>query len=194
MRRVDRRRVLFTINAEAARLRALTSCSVRCPTSRTISHVAIFGPRPSGGRRSYDRAKTRVNSGPMLGYGTFFPGALLWVVRSSLDGVQTPSNGFRLLFFRGPGCVHRDPELTGPDGVVSEHATLTAHAIPLGLFSVLLRVAAQASCLHTAVRGTPNPGYRQILFIRDHNHMHLDYNKQIIVTTSLTKPSNNLAN
>jgi hypothetical protein len=32
------------------------------------------------------------------------------------------------------------------------------------------------------------------IFIRDHNHTHLDYNKQIVVTTSLTKPSNKLVN
>jgi hypothetical protein len=83
------------------------------------------------------------------------------VVRSSLGGVRTPSNGFGLLYLGGPGCAHRDPEPTGPEGVVSESATLTAHEIPLGMFSVRLRVAAQASCLHTAVRGTPNLGYRQ---------------------------------
>jgi hypothetical protein len=98
---------------------------------------------------------------PCLGYDTSFPGTLLWVVWSSLGGVRTPSNGFGLLYLGGPGCAHRDPEPTGPEGLVSESATLTAHEIPLWLFSVRLRVAAQASCLHTAVRGTPNPGYRQ---------------------------------
>jgi hypothetical protein len=98
---------------------------------------------------------------PCLGYDTSFPRTLLWVVRSSLGGVQTPSNGFGLLYLGGPGCAHRDPEPTRPEGMVSESATLTAHEIPLGLFSVRLKVAAQASCLHTAVRGTPNPGYRK---------------------------------
>jgi hypothetical protein len=98
---------------------------------------------------------------PCLGYDTSFPGTLLWVVQSSLGGVRTPSNGFGLLYLGGPGCAHLDLEPTGPEGIVSESATLTAHEIPLGLFSVRLRVAAQASCLHTTVRGTPNPGYRQ---------------------------------
>jgi hypothetical protein len=69
-----------------------------------------------------------------------------------------------MLHFGGPGCALRGPAPSGPDGVVSENAILTAHEIPLGLFSVRLRVAAQASCLHTVVRGTPNPGYRQIAF------------------------------
>jgi hypothetical protein len=98
---------------------------------------------------------------PCLGYGTPSPGTLLWVVRSSLDGVRTLSNGSGLLYFGGPGCAHRGPAPSGPDGAVSENATLTAHEIPLGLFSARLRVAAQASCLHTVVRGTPNPRYRQ---------------------------------
>jgi hypothetical protein len=46
---------------------------------------------------------------------------------------------------------------SGSDGVVSENATLTAHEILLGLFSVRLSVAAQASCLHTVaplIQGT----------------------------------------
>jgi hypothetical protein len=51
---------------------------------------------------------------------------------------------------------------SGPDDVVSENATSTAHEISLGMFSVRLGIAAQASCLHTIVRGTPDPGYRQV--------------------------------
>jgi hypothetical protein len=96
-----------------------------------------------------------------LGHGTSSHGTLLWVVRSSLGGVRTLSNGSGLLYFGGPGCAYRGPVPSGPDGVVSENATLTAHEILLGLFSTRLRVAAQASCLHTVARGTPNPGYRQ---------------------------------
>jgi hypothetical protein len=67
----------------------------------------------------------------------------------------------RAALLRGPGCAYRGPAPSGLDGVVSENATLTAHEKPLGLFSARLRVAAQASCLYTVVRGTPNPGYRQ---------------------------------
>jgi hypothetical protein len=97
---------------------------------------------------------------PCLGHDTSSPGTLLWVVRSSLGGVQTLSNGSGLLYFGGPGCAHRGPAPSGPNGIVSENATLTAHEIPLGLFSSRLGIAAQASCLHTVVGGTPNPGYR----------------------------------
>jgi hypothetical protein len=97
-----------------------------------------------------------------LGHGTSFPGTLLWVVRSSLGGVRTLSNGSGLLYFGGLGCAYRGPVSSGPDGIVSENATSTAHNILLGLFSVWVRVAAQASCLHTVARGTPNPGYRHL--------------------------------
>ena len=102
---------------------------------------------------------------PCLGHGTSSLGTLLWVVRSSLDGVKTLSNGSGLLYFGGPGCAHRGHVPSGPDGVVSENATLTAHEIPLGLFSVRLGIAAQASCLHTVVGGTPNPRYRQLCYL-----------------------------
>jgi hypothetical protein len=101
---------------------------------------------------------------PCLGHGTSFPGTLLWVVWCSLGGVRTLSNGSGLLYFGGPSCAYRGPVPSGSDGVVSESATLTAHEILLGLFSARLRVAAQATCLHTVARGTPNPGYRHYLF------------------------------
>jgi hypothetical protein len=95
-----------------------------------------------------------------LVYETPFPGTLLWAVRRSLDGVRTLSNGFGLLYFGDPGRAHRGPASSGPDSVISENATLTAHKIPLRLFPARLWVAAQISCLYTVVRGTHNPGYR----------------------------------
>jgi hypothetical protein len=98
---------------------------------------------------------------PCLGHGTSSPRTLLWVARSPLGGVRTLSmasgrftSGVRVVRI-GVLC------LLGPMVFVSENATLTAHEILLGLFSARLSVAAQASCLHTVVRGTPNPGYRQ---------------------------------
>jgi hypothetical protein len=72
-----------------------------------------------------------------------------------------PIQWLRAALLRGSVCAYRGPVPSGSDGVVSESATLTAHEILLGLFSARLRVAAQASCLHTVARGTPNPGYRQ---------------------------------
>jgi hypothetical protein len=111
----------------------------------------------------------RIESGhasipdPCLGHDTSFPGTLSWVVRSSLGRVRTLSNGSGLLYFGGPGCAYRGPVSSGPDGVVSDNATSTAHEILLELFSARLRVAAQTSCLHTVARGCPNLGYRQVL-------------------------------
>jgi hypothetical protein len=157
---VVRRCVLSVINAEAARPRTLTSCSAHRPTSWTISHMAAFG-RAGGAEEPWIESGHVSTPDLCPGHDTSFPGPLLWVVRSSLGGVRTLSNGFGLLYLGGPGCAHRDPEPTGPEGVVSKSATLTTHETPLGLFFVRLRVATQASSLHTVVRGTPNPGYRQ---------------------------------
>jgi hypothetical protein len=124
--------------------------------------MAALDPWPSRGAEEPQIEPGHVSTLDLCpGLDTFFSGTLLWVVRSSLGGVRTLSNGFGLLYLGGPGCAHRGPEPTGPEGVVSESATLTTHETPLGLFFVRLRVAAQASSLHTAVRGTPNPGYRQ---------------------------------
>jgi hypothetical protein len=63
---------------------------------------------------------------------TSSPGTLLWVVRSSLSGVRTLSNGSGLLYFGGPGCAYRGPVPSGSDGVVFENATLTAPRDTLG--------------------------------------------------------------
>jgi hypothetical protein len=53
-------------------------------------------------------------------------------VRSSLGGVRTLSNSPGLLYFGGLGCAYMGPVSSGPDGIVSENATLTAHEILLG--------------------------------------------------------------
>jgi hypothetical protein len=121
----------------------------------------VTGNKPCGSiGPSAERGAHRIEPGrtstpdPCLGHGTSSPGTLLWVVQSSLGGVRTLSNGSGLLYFGGPGCAHRGPTPSGPDGVVSENATLTAHKRPLGLFSARLGIVAQALCLHTVV-GVP---------------------------------------
>jgi hypothetical protein len=127
---------------------------------------SIIGPSAERGAEAH-RIEPRHAStpDPCLGHGTSSPWTLLWVVQSSLGGVRTLSNGSGLLYLGGPGCAYRGPAPSGPDGVVSENATLTAHVIPLGLFPARLGIAAQASCLHTVVGGTPNPGYRQLCYL-----------------------------
>jgi hypothetical protein len=96
-----------------------------------------------------------------LGHDTPFPWDLVMGGPELTWWVRTLSNGFGLLYSGGPGRAHRGLVLSRPNGVVSENSTLTAHKIPLRLFSARLRVTAQALCLYTIVRGTPNPGYRQ---------------------------------
>jgi hypothetical protein len=85
-----------------------------------------YGCIRSSAERGGGEEELRIEPGhvstldPCLGHDTSFPGTLLWVVRSSLGGVRTPSNGFGLLYLEGPGCAHRDPKPTRSDGVVSE--------------------------------------------------------------------------
>jgi hypothetical protein len=67
--RVDRRRGLSAINAEATWPRGLTLGSARRLTSRAVGHVAASGLRLSGEqkRRSvHGMVRTRVGSGPRL--------------------------------------------------------------------------------------------------------------------------------
>jgi hypothetical protein len=96
--------------------------------SRAISHVVALGIRPSAERGAEAH---QIESGhastpdPCLGHGTSSPRSLLWVVRSSLGGVRTLSNGAGLLYFEGSGCAYRGPAPSGSDGVVSENATCT---------------------------------------------------------------------
>jgi hypothetical protein len=148
-------------------------CGDRAAQSPHVMHRSlayITDNKPSGSIRplaKWGAEALRIEPGhasipdPCLGHVTSSPGSLLRVVRSSLDGVRTLSNGSGPLYFGGPGCVYRGPVPSGSDDVAFENATITAHKIPLGLFSAWLRVAAQTSCLYTVVRGTPNPGYRQ---------------------------------
>jgi hypothetical protein len=53
--RVDRRRVPFTINVEAAWTRDLTSGSARWLTSRAICHATSSGPRLSGEQNTREK-------------------------------------------------------------------------------------------------------------------------------------------
>jgi hypothetical protein len=108
-----------------------------------------------------DRAWTRVNTGPMPRSRHFLSWDLVMGGPELTWWGPDPIQRLRAALLWGPGCAYRGLVSSGPDGVVSENATSTAHEILLGLFSVRLRVAAQASCLHTVARYTPNPGYRQ---------------------------------
>jgi hypothetical protein len=125
VRRVDRRRVLFVINTEAARPRTLRHA---LPLAYVTDNKPCGSVRPSsewGAEALRIEPRHTSIADPCLGHGTSSPGTLLWVVRSSLGGVRTLSNGSGLLYFGGPGCAYRGPVPSGPDGIVSENATLT---------------------------------------------------------------------
>jgi hypothetical protein len=126
-------------------------------------HWAL-GRAGSGG--APDRVRTRVNTGPMPRPRHFLPRDL---VMGGLELTWWGPNSIQWLraaLLRGSGLCAQGSyaflRRSGPDDVVSENTTSTAHEISLGLFSTRLGIAAQASCLHTVVRGTPDAGYRQM--------------------------------
>jgi hypothetical protein len=71
------------------------------------------------------------------------PNSIQWLQAALLRGSRLCAQGSCAFLSR-----------SGPDDIVSENATSTAHEISLGLFSVRLGIAAHASCLHTVV-GVP---------------------------------------
>jgi hypothetical protein len=115
--RVDSRRVLSVINAETARPRGLTSGSARWLTSRATSHIAASGLRLSGAQAHRIKPGHVLVPDPCLGQGIPCSGTLLWVARSFLRGIRTPSKGPSMLTWGsrtvsgGPGCAYRGPVL-----------------------------------------------------------------------------------
>jgi hypothetical protein len=77
-----------------------------------------IGSPPEQGTQAH-RIKPRHMSvsDPCLGQGISYPGISLWVARTLLGGIQTPSKGLGTLtwesrtVFGGPGCVYRGPVL-----------------------------------------------------------------------------------
>jgi hypothetical protein len=116
---------------------------------------------------------------PCLGQGIPCPGTSLWVARTLLGGIRTPSKGPSMLtwesrtVFGGPGCAYRGLVLPrgGPVQLIASWdissflATRRPWSHPRGvvrcLFATRLKIATWTSHLHTIVRGTPDSGYRQ---------------------------------
>jgi hypothetical protein len=161
VRRVDRRRVLSAINAETTRPRTLTSCPARWPTSWTVSHVAALVPQPSGSGGAPDRAWTRINTGPMPRSRHFLSRDLVMGGPELTWWGPNPIQWLRAALLRGSGLCTQGSCTFWARWRCLRERHLNCPRDTSGLFSVRLRVAAQASCLHTVVRGTPNPGYRQ---------------------------------
>jgi hypothetical protein len=90
---------------------------------------------------------------PCLGHGTSPPGSLLRVVRSSLGGVRTLSNGSGLLYFGGPGCAYRGPVPSGSDDVASENANCSRDTPGV----VLCMVKGSCACIMPLYRSKGYP-------------------------------------
>jgi hypothetical protein len=115
---------------------------------------------------------------PCLGQDIPCPGTSLWVVRTLLGGIRTPS--------KGPGTQLGSPRSysgsrlcvqgssisswrSSPTDCTLGYILFSGHVAPLEpstwwgrvLFTARLEIAARAPCLHTVVRGTTDSGYRQ---------------------------------
>jgi hypothetical protein len=121
---------------------------------------------------------------PCLGQGIPCPRTSLWVARTLLGGIRTPSKGPDMLTWgsrtvsRGSGlCVQGSGApswRSGPTDCILRYIIFSGHVAPLEpsmwwgrvLFTARLEIATWAPCLHTVVRGTPDSGYRQKDFLR----------------------------
>jgi hypothetical protein len=125
-------------------------------------HWALYR---AGSGDALDRVPTRINTGPMPRPRHFLPRDLVMGGLELTWWGPNSTQWLRAALLRGFGLCAQGScaflRRSGPDDVVSENTTSTAHEISLGLFSAWLGIAAQSSCLHTVVRGTPDSGYRQ---------------------------------
>jgi hypothetical protein len=89
-----------------------------------------------------------------------------------IQGVRLAHLGVSNRTWRSGLCVQGSDTFlrrSGPTDGILEYITSSVHMAPLGLptcwgrvlFTVWLKIAARAPCLHTVVRGTPDLGYRQ---------------------------------
>jgi hypothetical protein len=143
----------------------------------------VTGNKPRGSIRSLPERGAqahRIKPGhvsvpdPCLGHGILRPGTLLWVTRSLLGGIRTPSKGPDTLTLgsRTGLCVQGSGASlwrSGPTDCILGYIIFSGHVAPLEpstwwgrvLFTVRLEIAARAPGLHTVVRGTPDSGYQQ---------------------------------
>jgi hypothetical protein len=146
---------------------------------RLLAYVTGNKPRGSIGSPPERGAQAhRIKPGhvsvldPCLGQGILYPGTSLWVSRTLLGGIWTPSKGPWHAYLgvperiRGSGlCVQG----SGSADCILGYIIFSGQAEPLDpstwwgrvLSTVWLEIAARAPCLHTVVRGTPDSGYRQ---------------------------------
>jgi hypothetical protein len=140
-------------------------------------HGSIGSPPERGAQVHKIKPGHASVSDSCLGQGIPCPGTSLWVVRTLLGGIRTPS--------KGPGTLLGSPRpysgvrlcvqgsdassrRSGPTDCILGYIIFSGHVAPLEpstwwgrvLFTARLEIAARAPCLHTVVRGTPDSGYR----------------------------------
>jgi hypothetical protein len=120
---------------------------------------------------------------PCIGQGIPCPESSLWVARTLFGGTRTPSKGPVTLLgssvpYSGVRVVRTGSGASswrsGPTDFITGYTIFSGHVAPLEpstwwgqvLFTARLEIVAWAPCLHTVVRGTPDPGYRQLCMIR----------------------------
>jgi hypothetical protein len=153
-----------------------------CPLAYVIGNKprGSIGSPPERGAQAH-RIKPGHVSVPdlCLGQGIPCPRTSLWMARTLLGGIRTPSKGPWHAYLgvpdriRGSGLCAQgsgaSSRRSGPaDCILGYIIYIWLHA-PLEvstwwgrvLFTVRLEIVARAPCLHTVVRGTPVPGYRQ---------------------------------
>jgi hypothetical protein len=101
-------------------------CAAQRPYVRLLPLAYVTGNNPRGSIGSPPERGAqahRIKPGhvsvpdPCLGQGIPCPGTLLWVARTLLGGIRTPSKGPNMLtwesrtVFGGPGCAYRGPTL-----------------------------------------------------------------------------------
>jgi hypothetical protein len=153
---------------------------------RLLAYVTGNKPRGSIGSPPERGAQAhRIKPGhvsvldPCLGQGILYPGTSLWVSRTLLGGIWTPSKGPWHAYLgvperiRGSGlCVQGSGASSwrfGPTDCILGYIIFSGHVASLEpstwwgrvLFTARLEIVARAPCLHTVVRGTPDSGYRQ---------------------------------
>jgi hypothetical protein len=147
---------------------------------RPLAYVTGNKPRGSIGSPPERGAQAhRIKPGhvsvpdPCLGQGIPCPGTSLWVARTLLGGIRTPSKGPGTLTWDsrtvlgGFGlCVQGSDASSwrsGPTDCILGYIIFSGHAAHLEpstwwgrvLFTAWLEIVARAPCLHTVVRGTP---------------------------------------
>jgi hypothetical protein len=131
----------------------------------SVAFRVVCGTRSVTHRPGYSLSRDPPVGGPVLTQRGSDPAQGVWLAYLGVpDRTRRPG-----LSVQGSGALSWR---SGPTDVILEYITSSGHVVSLGpptwwsrvLFTTRPEIAAQAPCLHTVVRGTPDSGYRHILF------------------------------